>query len=175
MSATLQEWPGKLLSVEDLEYSWPHGTRALIAERQRVREVAALQAGFHRGHWVSHDPLQNYFKLDMSYEEAFVGCDAERIALKDRVTTYYNCDWKRDATARVQVRLANGPSLGFTDGQQQLFAQHLREADTRFSQLMEDLLLLQGLTSELKPQTRELIKRCTSHGQLLACMLNAKE
>ena len=175
MSDTLQEWPGKLLSAADLEYKFPYGPRALIEERQRVREVAALQAGFHRGHWVSHDPLQNYFKLDMSYEEAFVGCDAERIALKDRVTTYYNCDWKRDATARVQVRLASGSSVRFTDGQQQLFAQHLREADTRFSQLMDDLLLLQGLTSELKPQTRELIKRCTSHGQLLACMLNAKE
>ena len=175
MSATLQEWPGKLLSVEDLEYSFPHGTRALIAERQSVREVAALQAGFHRGHWVSHDPLRNYFKVDMSYEEAFVGCDADRIALKDRVTTYYNCDWEREATARVQVRLANGSPLNFTDGQQQHFAQLLREADKRFSELMDDLLLMQGLTSELKPQTRELIKRCTSHGQLLECMLNAKE
>jgi hypothetical protein len=40
---------------------------------------------------------------------------------------------------------------------------------------MEDLLLMQGLTSELKPETRELIKRCTSYGQLLECMLNAKE
>ena len=91
------------------------------------------------------------------------------------MTTSYNCDWKRDATTRVQVRLASGSSVRFTDGEQQLFAQHLREADNRFSQLMEDLLLLQGLTSELKPETRELIKRCTSHGQLLACMLNAKE
>ena len=73
MSDTLQEWPGKLLSAEDLEYKFPHGPRALIEERQRVREVAALQAGLHRGHWVSSDPLRNYFKIDLSYEEAFVG------------------------------------------------------------------------------------------------------
>ena len=175
MSAALQGWPEKLLSIDDIEYSFPHGTRALIAERQRVMDIRLLQAGFHRGHWVSHDPLRNYFKLDMSYEEAFVDCDAQRIALKDRVTTYYNCDWKREATARVQVRLANGSSLNFTDGQQQQFAADVRQAEQRFGQLMEDLLIMQALTSELKPQTRELIKRCTSHGQLFACMLNAKE
>jgi hypothetical protein len=175
MSATLQEWPVKLLSVEDLEYKWPYGTRALISERERVREIQALQAGFLRGHWVSHDPLQNYFKLDMSFAEAFVGCDAERISLKDRVTTYYNCDWKREATARVEVRLANGSSLNYTDGQQQHFVQLMREAEQRYCKLMHDLLLLQGLTSELKPETRGLIKSCTSYEQLLACMLNAKE
>jgi hypothetical protein len=175
MSATLQEWPAKLLSVEDIAYGWPHGMSALIAERQRVSEIQALHAGFHVGHWVSHDPKQNYFKLDVSFEEAFVGCDADRIALKDRVTRYYNCDWQREATDRVQVRLANGSSLNFTDGQQQHFAQLVHQAEQRFRKLMEDLLLLQGLTSELKPQTRGLIKRCTSHEQLLACMLNAKE
>ena len=53
--------------------------------------------------------------------------------------------------------------------------QLVRQAEERFHKLMQDLLLMQSLTSELKPQTRELIKRCTSHGQLVACMLNAKE
>jgi hypothetical protein len=162
MSDTLQEWPAKLLSVDDLAYGWPHGMSALIAELERVREIQALHIGFHVGDWASHDPNQNYFKLDMSFAEAFVGCDADRIALKDRVTTYYNCDWKREATALDQRRLVK-------------FAVLFREAEQRFRKLMEDLLLLQGLTSELKPQTRGLIKRCTSHEQLLACMLNAKE
>ena len=170
------DWPAKLLSTEDLEYIFPHGPGALKADLQRVREIQALHAGFGRGHWVSHDERQNYYKVDVSFVEAFVGCDAQRIALKDRVSTYHAHDWKREAIGRVQVRAANGGSpQNFTDGQQQHFFQLVREAEARFAKLMDDLVVMQGLTTELKPETRELIKRCTSHEQLLARMLNAKE
>jgi hypothetical protein len=46
-------------------------------------------------------------------------------------------------------------------------------ADDIFKKCMENLLLLQALTEELKPETRELAQHCTSFEQLDRCMLDA--
>jgi len=167
-------WTVQELSAEGPTYNWPYGTRALIAERKRVQEIECLRGAFVYGHFVNHtDP--NIFKFPMSYEEAFVGSDTERIALMDRLRTYYNFNWKRDATACAQPRPGCG-MLGLAGLQQ--FEDKLRsmkrEADQLFAKRIEDVLLLQGLTEELMPETRELIKRCTDFQQLLRCMLDAK-
>jgi len=175
MSATEHDvdWPAKLLSTEDTQWRFPHGPHALKADLKRVREIHDLRAGFLRGHWVSPDERQNYYKVDMSFAEAFIFSDAKRIALKNRVTTYHRHDWKREAIARVQVRYDHGSI--FTVFQPQELRNLVHTAEQRFAKLMDDLVVMQGLTAELQPETRELTKRCTSLEQLLASMLNADE
>ena len=57
--------------------------------------------------------------------------------------------------------------------QSERIAQLKREADGLFTKRIEDVLLLQGLTEEIKPETLELIKRCKNHEELARCMLDA--
>jgi len=170
------EWTVQVLSADGGAYRWPYGARALTAERKRVQEIESLRFmftyGMHRNG--GHDVLPNLFTLPMSFEEAFVHSDAERIALMDRVRVYYNFNWKRDATAAAHPRLGHQ----FTAGQQEHFKQQFRylknEADQIFEKRIHDVLLLQGLTEELMPETLELAERCTSTAELLRCMLDGK-
>ena len=149
-------WTEQVLSAEGADYNWPWGTRALIAERKRVQEIQVLQRLFEYGLFVNHtDP--SIFKCPLSFEEAFVSTDNQRIALMNRLCTYYNFNWQRDAK----------------HGRNGDFMHLKREADKLFAKHIEDLLLLQGLTEELMPETRELIKRCTGFQDLLNCMLYA--
>lgn len=116
--------------------------------------------------------MDGIFTVPLSFHEAFVGSDAERITLMDRVRTYYNFNWKRDAKAEAQrINCPVGPKR--VDMQSGRIAELKREADGLFTKRIEDVLLLQGLTEELKPETRELIKRCESHEELARCMLDA--
>jgi hypothetical protein len=170
------EWTAQVLSADGGAYRWPYGARALTAERKRVQEIESLRwrftYGYHRGG--GHDVRPNLFTFPMSFEEAFVHSDAERIAMMDRVRAYYNFNWKRDATADAHPRLGNQ----FTAGEQEHFKQQFRAmknvADQLFAKHIDDVLLLQGLTEELMPETLELAKRCTSSAELLRCMLNGK-
>jgi len=153
---TSNVWSVQELSSEGPVYNWPYGARALIAERKRVQEIQSLRNVFMCGKKGNYnDP--NIFTFPMSYEESFVSSDTERIALMDRLRTYYNFNWKRDAKHF-----------------QSSFPARKMEADELFTKRIEDLLLLQGLTEELKPETLELVKRCTDFEQLLRCMLDAK-
>ena len=149
-------WTEQVLSVEGHKYKWPYGARALIAERKRVQEIQRLSHMFIYGLRGNYNE-PNIFTFPMFYAEAFVGSDTERIGLMNHLRTFYNGNWKRDAKN--------------FQGQ---FPARKMEADELFTKRIEDVLLLQGLTEELMPETRELIKRCTDFEQLLRCMLDAK-
>jgi hypothetical protein len=154
MQGVLDEWPVKLASAEGLAFSWPYGIRALIAERERLQQIEDFRGHFFRyGYLVRANPHEYIFKVPLSFEEALVGSATQRITLMDRVRTYHNYDWKREAAATAQ-------NLTGT-------------AEQRFVALMQNLLVLQGLTDELKPETLELCKRCTSTDEVCLCMLNA--
>jgi hypothetical protein len=162
-------WPAKVLSSRTARYPWRYGTRALMAERERVAQIESLRFVFGWGYATNpHQAMDRIFTVPLSFEEAFVGSDTERIKLMDRVRTYYNWNWKRDATVQAQKRDNIQSHLGSQ------IEQLKREADGLFTRRIEDVLVLQGLTEELKPETRELIKRCVSHEQLLRCMLDAQ-
>ena len=177
-----QEWPMKALSTQVARYAWRHGASELIRERERVAKIDFLRGPFAYGYNVNHPVSLNYiFTVPLSFHEAFVGSDAERITVMDRVRTYYNFNWKRDAKAEVQKRrdaTARGQGRGtFCTAQEQAFDLRLqelkREADGVFKKRIDDVLVLQALTEELKPETLELVKRCKSHEQLVRCMLDA--
>lgn len=164
-------WTEQVLS-EGTNYNWPWGTRALIAERKRVQDIQVLQGLFEYGLYVNHtDP--GIFKCPLSFEEAFVSSDTQRIALMNRLRFYYNINWERDATERAR-RGHHGNICSTEELFKQQFCAMKREADKLFKKHIEDLLLLQALTEELMPETRELIKHCTSFEELLRCMLDAK-
>jgi hypothetical protein len=176
------EWPMKALSTQVARYAWSDGAGELIRERERVAKIESLRFifgyGYKANHYVSMDGI---FTVPLSFHDAFVGSHAERITLMDRVRTYYNFNWKRDAKAEVQKgRDATARGQGRTTmstNQEQVFDSRLqelkREADGLFQKRIDDVLVLQALTEELKPETRELVKRCKSHEQLVRCMLDA--
>jgi hypothetical protein len=173
------EWPAKVLSIKVARFAWSFGIRALMAERERVGKFESLRFVFGWG-YMANQTMDRIFTVPLSFQESFVGSHAERIALIDRVRTHYNFNWKRDAKAFVQHSrngTARGRGVACCAGQGCPFEAQLenlkREADRLFSQRIEDLFVLQGLTEELKPETRELIKRCSSHEQLARCMLDA--
>lgn len=170
-----QEWATKVLSSRTARYPWKYGTRALMAERERVAQIETLRFVFGWGYIHNqYKAMDRLFTVPLSFQEAFVDSDTERIKLMDRVRTYYNFNWKRDATN--ELRSLNFPphSEKRVIAESNLIAVLKREADGLFKRRMEDVLVLQGLTEELKPETRELIRRCMSHEQLLRCMLDAK-
>ncbi len=156
--STSDGWPVKLMSSEYLQYPWPYGARALIAERVKVQKVLDLGAqtnhGFHLG-----GNAQPVFKVPLSFQEGFVRNDAERITLIDRVRTHHNFNWKRDVFAR--------PSINFPDG-------GTRPTEKQYAKLIDILLEMQALTEELKPETLSLVAVCASPDQLQQAMLNAR-
>lgn len=170
------EWTTQVLSADGGLFRFPYGARALIVERKRVQEIESLRwrftFGYHRGG--GYDVRPNLFTFPMTFEEAFIHSDDERIAMTDRVCAYHNFNWKRDVTADAHPRLGNQ----FTAGEQEHFKQQFRAmknvADQLFAKHIDDVLLLQGLTEELMPETLELVKRCTSTAELLRCMLCAR-
>ena len=164
-------WTAQVLSGAAGDYRWPHGTRALIAERKKVQEMHGLHVALTYGQVGNPYTDERIFTFPVSFEEAFVGSDADRIMLTDRLRTHYNVNWKRDATARLANITGN---VGDEYLLQQCRAVKSL-ADTLFDKNVERVLLLQALTEELMPETRELVRRCTSFEDLLRCMLDAAE
>lgn len=150
-------WPVKLMCSDYPGYRWPYGTRALIAERERVRKVIELSArmnyGFHLGG--NQEPV---FKVPLSFHEGFVSNDNERLKLIDRVRTYHNFNWKQEVFHRPSI---NSPDAGIT------------KSEKHYATLINNLLEMQALTEELKIETLALVVSCTNAHELEQAMLNA--
>jgi hypothetical protein len=100
-------WTVQELSAEGPGFTWPHGTRELIAERKRVQEMQVLQRQIAHGAFYNRtDP--GIFKCPLSYEEAFVGSDTARIGLMDRLRMHYNSEWKCDVKDARAGRALHG-------------------------------------------------------------------
>jgi hypothetical protein len=137
-------------------YKWPYGARALIAERGKVEKVLELSGLMDRGRlW---GPLEAHFKVPLSFKEGFVRNDTERITLTDRIRTYHNFNWKRDVSGKPHM---NDMDRG------------LNASDRHYAMLIDNLLEMQALTEELKPETLELVHACQNTYELQQAMLNA--
>lgn len=155
---TSDGWPVKRMSGDYPAFAFPYGARALMAERERVGKVLELTMlmnyGFHLGG--NQEPV---FKVPLSFQEGFVRNDTERITLLDRVRTYHNFNWKQEVFARPSI---NSPDGGTT------------RTEKQYAKLINNLLELQALTEELKPETLALISSCASAHELQQAMLNAR-
>ena len=157
--STSDGWPVKAMSTEYLQFPWPYGARELIAERAKVQKVLQLSAQMNGGFCLGGTIDNVVFKVPLNFHESFVRNDEERITLIDRVRTHHNFNWKREVFAR--------PSINSPDGGTTL-------TEKRYAALMDNLIEMQALTEELKPETLALISSCTSAHELQQTMLNAR-
>jgi hypothetical protein len=128
-----------------------------MAERGKVNKVLDLSAQMRYGWAYGSQPV--VFQVPLSFHESFVRNDEERITLTDRIRKYHNFNWKRDATTKPGI---NQPDGGITP------------SDRRYAKLIDDLLEMQALTEELKPETLALVSSCASAHELQQAMLNAR-
>ena len=156
---TSDGWPVKPMSCDYLVYVFPYGARALQAERAKVQKVLELSAGISNGFCLGGTIDNVVFKVPLSFHEGFVRSDAERIALTDRVRMHHNFNWKREVFAR--------PSINYSDGGS-------TRAEKHYATLIDNLIELQAVTEELRPETLALVASCASANELQQSMLNAR-
>jgi hypothetical protein len=169
-------------------FAWVYGASELIAERKRVCEILALRAKVERVQPAEQHPFHCLFGMPVSFHEAFVGSDMERRSLMDRLHKLYDSQWQSDIVA---VHLQSFPEVvpvlsaafgrpGARPGEslEQRRAQWVDSmkhyylcAAARLDEHRDSLLLMQSVCAELKPETRELLTRCTHFEQLDVSML----
>ena len=149
-------WPVKLMCSDYPEYPWPYGTRALIEERERVMKILEISHLMSYG-W-AYGPQPVVFQVPLNFHEGFVRNDTDRITLTDRVRMYHNFNWKRDVSGTRINEFSEGST----------------PAERHYKRLIDNLLELQALSEELKPETLALVARCTNAHELQQAMLNAR-
>jgi hypothetical protein len=162
------EWPQKLLPTRDdgiQPFHWNYGARELVAEMKRVSQILSLRAKLEKP-----TDLKDYLAFPVSFQEAFIDSDAMRIELIDRLHTFFNSNWKRDV---VSLILERSPHV--TKAWSEAIQGPYKHATSIFVMNHENLLLMQALHEELKPETRDLVRRCTSHKQIERSMLAMKQ
>jgi hypothetical protein len=140
-------------------YVFPYGARALQAERTKVQKVLQLSAGMSNGFCLGVTIDNVVFKVPLTFHEGFVRNDTERITLIDRVRTHHNFNWKRDVFARPSI---NQPDRGMTP------------SERHYATLIDNLIEMQAVTEELRPETLALVASCASANELQQSMLNAR-
>jgi hypothetical protein len=164
------EWPEKILPTRDdgiQAFSWNYGARELVAEMKRVSQILVLRAKLEKP-----SDLKDYLSFPMSFQETFIDSNAKRIALIDRLHVSFNLNWKRDV---VSLTLQNSQQGVNGKGWSESIQASYKHAVSIFVMNHENLLLMQALYEELKPETQDLIRRCTSHKQIERSMLAMKQ
>lgn len=162
------EWPEKLLPTRDdgiQTFCWNHGARELVSEMKRVAQILNLRAKLEKP-----CDRKDYLAFPMSFQDAFIDSDAMRIGLIDRLHTSFNTNWKRDVVSLNLERSPHG-----TKGWSEAIKASYKHAVSIFVMNHENLLVMQALHEELKPETRDLVRRCTSHKQVERSMLAMKQ
>lgn len=136
-------------------YDWKHDAHEFHVEQTRVREVLQARAHLKGG----------LLNVSISFDEAFVFSDEERVLLLQRLRDAYtthcatqNLDAMPVITGRLRKPLSSMASA----------------ADCAWMEGIDKICRMQVVTEELKSETLDLIKRCTSQEQLEASMLAAK-
>ena len=178
-------WP--VLEYEGEPFAWKHGARALIAERNRVGEIKVLRElityeKLNSSHG-NYSAQLHHLDLPCSFHEAFITSDDGRALHMHNLHRLYNEHWQKSV---VESHLVDFPKKD--DGSCDILAAedrfdadvakwavdmvlYYKVARSSFEQHQQRLLLMQALTQELQPETRELISRCSSFEMLDRCML----
>ena len=136
-------------------YSWEHGAREFYAEHARVREVLQSRADVNGG----------LLNVGISFKEAFVCSDEERVSLLHRLREAYTTHC---TTHKLEVIPAVTKRL------RKPLSSHSSVADCAWIDGIDKICRMQVITETLKPETRDLINRCTSQKQLEISMLAAE-
>ena len=192
-------WP-PLQYVEE-PFAWKHGARALIAERNRVGEIRVLREAmtYEKLKDGNGSYSAQFYHLDMpcSFHEAFITSDEERALHMHNLHRLYNDQWQKsvvdmhlDSFPKTEHKSPNG-TAAFNSFQQSEYnilatearfdaavakwaagvAVYYKVARSSLEQHQERLVLMQALTEELQPETRQLISRCNNFEMLDRCMI----
>jgi hypothetical protein len=138
-------------------FSWPHGTGALIDDMQHLSEIADL-------HEKVQEPteLAGLFEVHMHFQDAFIDSHDFLIDLLDRVTM----SWNNSAHEQIII-LHQGKNM-----ENEVVS--YRTANIIFKKTRERLLRMRWLYEQLKPETQDLVQRCSSFLQIENSMLVQK-
>jgi len=151
-------WPVKMLPTRDDQvqpFVWPYGAQKMIAERKLVREI--LELGRELPVW-GHS---------LSFHDSFIETDSMRVELLDRLYILFNAHSKKTAADHLF-------SNSFGRFNERMTAMY-RMYESALNAVDDKLLQMQAMYEELKPETRELIKLCTSETQLQRSMFVMRE
>lgn len=177
-------------------FTWPYGPRELIAERQRVREILLLRAKVEKpaGYWNCNLTKTGY---ELSFQETFVQDDHARVTLMKQIES--SRDWRSEIVKErldtfPVLPVSPNPTTAFPTGrhpgsyvclQMKAEAEHAQASAEWcvsinatygwtlgfLQQTSDNLLGMQALCSELKPETLGLVRRCDTPEELDRSML----
>ena len=150
----------RLLKDDDTlqTFSWPYDTAALISEMSKLSEVQDLYEKVEQP-----TELAGYFTVPMHFQDAFIDSHGFLIELIDRVTVSWN-----NSTQEQIVILLQGQNMV-----NEVLSQ--KTANAIFKKTRERLLYMRSLYEQLKPETKDLVHRCSSFMQIGNSMLAQKK
>ena len=154
-------WRSKRLLVNDdnvQTFSWPYDTEALICEINKLSELQELHEKVQQP-----TELAGYFVVPMLFEDAFIDSHDALVELLDRVTT----SWNNSAQEQI-VFLHEGKN---TENEVLSY----KTANSIFTKTRQRLLRMRSLYEHLKPETKDLLPRCSSFMQIENSMLAQKK
>ena len=168
--AVAPPWPEK---KRPQPFTWPHGTRELIAERKRILEIMALRVKVEKPVDWNGNPTNTGYPL--SFQDAFIRNDNNFTWLMLDLQGFR--DWRKLAVRENLASFPDGPS-GTAELKKKRQADWCASMNVVYGrtevllqQSVNNLLEIQALCSELKPETLALVKRCSSYEQLDRSML----
>ena len=148
-----------LVQDETLQtFSWPYDTGALIDELQRLSEIADLLEKVQEP-----TELAGYFAVPMHFQDAFIDSHEFLVQLLDRVTL----SWNNSAQEQIII-LHQGKNM-----ENEVLSP--KTANNIFKRTRERLLRMRSLYEQLKPETQDLVHRCSSFLQIENSMLAQKK
>jgi hypothetical protein len=178
------DFPDREKNVQS--FAWSYGSRENLVDRKKVSETLALRTKVECEKLVDCNGkmdqcFNGFLGMPIGFHEAFVGSDAERARLIERLDMLYDTQWKNDIVA---LHLQSFPEAKDVRGSWSLKSRRSQWGDqiakghyyniakVMLVQHRESLLQIQALCEELKPETRELVTRCTHFEQLELSMLS---
>ena len=154
-------------------FTWTHGPGELIAERKRVCAIMELWAKVEKpfketgfgvgGHIVA-------IVIPVSFQEAFVEDDEARKALMHRINSFR--DWRAQVVWSLLASFPVGPS-GTTERKFRRETEWCEQMTVWYKIIQallratwNNLLEMQALCAQLKPETLALARRCASHVEM---------
>jgi hypothetical protein len=171
------DWPIKAIPSFDSTlniYPWPYGPAAVLEERRTVRQLLEVAhsirmpelkwaglAGFYSSNGIG------MLGMRLSVDEAFIDSEAKRNTLVDRAHELFNTTWKLEVQA-----IMNNSSDG-NDEQARLRVNFMfyERTEEHLYATVDKLDKLRSLYISLKPETIELIRRCSTTNEIRRSMV----
>lgn len=171
------DWPIKAIPSFDSTlniYPWPYGPAAVLEERRTVRQLLEVAhsirmpelkwaglAGFYSSNGIG------MLGMRLSVDEAFIDSEAKRNTLVDRAHELFNTTWKLEVQA-----IMNNSSDG-DDEQARLRVNFMfyERTEEHLYATVDKLDKLRSLYISLKPETIELIRRCSTTNEIRRSMV----